>query len=140
MSVEIEFPLEFIVAGTPVSARATNRASIRRWQAQIVAASRGVLPEGHFASRAPVAVTLYYFPATAMQGDIDNIVKPILDAMCRHIYLDDRQFERILVQKFEPGRVPGFASPTATLLAAIDHPKPLLYIRLSDNPLEDFER
>jgi hypothetical protein len=87
-----------------------------------------------------MAVTLYYFPSTPMQGDIDNIVKPILDAMCRHIYLDDHQVERLLVQKFEPGRVPSFASLTTTLLAAVEHPKPLLYIRLSDNPLEDFER
>jgi hypothetical protein len=140
MSVEIEFPLEFVVAGTPVSAQATNRASIPRWQAQIVAASRSVLPEGHFASASPMAVTLYYFPSTPMQGDIDNIVKPILDAMCRHIYLNDHQVERLLVQKFEPGRVPSFASLTTTLLAAVEHPKPLLYIRLSDNPLEDFER
>lgn len=140
MSVEIEFPLEFIVAGTPVSAQATRRESIQRWQAQIVAASRSVLPEGHFASEAPIAVTLYYFPFTAMQGDIDNIVKPILDAMCKHIYLDDHQVERLLIQKFEPGRVPGFASPTATLLAAVYHPKPLLYVRLSDNPFEDIEQ
>ena len=89
MSVEIEFPLEFIVAGTPVSAQATNRESIRRWQAQIVAAGRSALPEGHFASQAPITVTLYYFPSTLMQGDIDNIVKPILDALCKHIYLND---------------------------------------------------
>ncbi len=40
-----------------------------------------------------------------MQGDVDNIVKPILDALSKHIYNDDGQVERIWVQKFEPGRI-----------------------------------
>lgn len=62
-----------------------------------------MLPEGHFASEAPISVILYYFPSAPMLGDIDNIVKPILDAMCRHIYLDDRQVERLVIQKLSWG-------------------------------------
>ena len=69
-----------------------------------------------------------------MTGDIDNIVKPILDAMTRHIYLDDKQVQRVLVQKFEPGRVFEFTSPTAILDFALGTSKPALYIRLSDDP------
>jgi hypothetical protein len=72
-----------------------------------------------------------------MQGDIDNIVKPILDAMERHIYLDDRQVERVVVQKFEPGSVYQFALPSVVLDMALSHDKPVLYIRLSDDPFED---
>jgi hypothetical protein len=72
-----------------------------------------------------------------MQGDIDNIVKPILDAMERHIYLDDRQVERVVVQKFEPGNVYQFPTPSAMLDKALNHEKPVLYVRLSDDPFED---
>ena len=139
MSIEIEFPFEFVVEGTPVSAQTTRRQSIREWQARIMEASRGALPEGHFASGAPISVTLYYFPPALMPGDI-NIVKPILDAMARHIYLDDHQIERLVVQKFEPERGVSFSSPTGTLVDALNWPRPALYIRLSDNPLEDFTR
>ena len=60
-------------------------------------ASRPVLPEGHWATTGRVAVTLFYFPEAAMQGDIDNIVKPILDALAQHIYIDDAQVERLVV-------------------------------------------
>ena len=63
------------------------------------------MPEGHFASEGLISVTLFYFPAAEMQGDIDNIVQPILNALKQHIYVDDHQIERILVQKFEPDRV-----------------------------------
>ena len=137
MSVEIEFPLEFLVRGTPVSLQAKRRESVDQWKAQIVDASRKVLPRGHFATGRPVTATLFYFPAAAMAGDIDNIVKPVLDALGKHIYIDDSQVERLLVQKFEPGNVFGFSSPSPILQDALDTPKPVLYIRLSDDPFED---
>jgi hypothetical protein len=138
-SVEIEFPVEFLVLGTPVSAQAKRRESIDQWQARIKDASQVALPEGHFATRGPIAIRLFYFPAAAMTGDIDNIVKPILDALRRYIYLDDRQIERLVVQKFEPERVFQFRVPSAILSEALDADRPLLYVRLSDDPYEDEE-
>jgi crossover junction endodeoxyribonuclease RusA len=135
--LEPDFPIEFLVEGTPVSFR-TKRAEARtEWQARVKDASRAVLPEGHWATRGPVAATLFYFPEKSMQGDIDNIVKPILDALGRHIYVDDSQIERVVVQKFEPGNVFPFAAPTTTLEEALNRPKPLLFVRLSDDPFEE---
>jgi crossover junction endodeoxyribonuclease RusA len=81
MTIEIEFPLEFVVEGTAVSSQAKRRDSTERWKRKIVEASRSVLPEAHFATGSRLAVTLFYFPVGQMQGDLDNIVKPILDAM-----------------------------------------------------------
>jgi crossover junction endodeoxyribonuclease RusA len=129
--------LEFLVEGTPVSLQTKRAEAKTEWQARVKAASRKVLPEGHWAMQGPVAATLFYFPDTAMQGDIDNIVKPILDALGRHIYLDDSQVERVVVQKFEPGNVFAFSAPSSTLEDAMKRPKPLLYVRLSDNPHEE---
>lgn len=137
MSVEIAFPFEFVVEGTPISAQTARPQSKREWQARIVDASREALPEGHFATGAPIGVTLYYFPAAPMPGDIDNIVKPILDATAHHIYLDDHQVERLVVQKFEPERDVRFSLPSAILVDALNRRRPTLYVRLSDNPLED---
>src|SRR5579863_9587233 len=132
MSVEIQFPFEFAVEGSAVSAQAKRRRSIRDWQAKIVKACRERLPEAHFLSDRPLAVSLFYFPDSEMPGDLDNIVKPILDAMRGHIYIEDRRVERLVVQKFEPGRIFRFVSPSTTLLSALGRPKPALYVRLSD--------
>ena len=99
--------------------------------------TRPSLSEGHFATEDPIAATLFYFPATEMAGDIDNIVKPVLDALGKHVYLDDRQVHRVLVQKFEPGNVFVFAAPSPTLLDALNRAKPVLYIKLSNDPFED---
>ena len=137
MGLELEFPLEFVVDGTAVSLQRKRRASLRQWQARIREASRIVLPESFFASTDSLAVILYYFPAAAMQGDIDNIVKPILDALRNHLYLDDHQIQRVVVQKFEPENLFPFSSPSAVLEDALTRRKPTLYIRLSDDPFED---
>jgi crossover junction endodeoxyribonuclease RusA len=72
-----------------------------------------------------------------MEGDIDNIVKPVLDALGGHIYLDDWQVERVVVQKFEPGKLFPFAAPSPTLDDAVNGWKPVLYVRLSNDPFED---
>jgi hypothetical protein len=72
-----------------------------------------------------------------MVGDVDNIVKLIIDAMSRHIFLDDNQVERIVVQKFERDRVFTFTDPSVTLAACILGPKPALYIRVSADPHEE---
>ncbi len=50
--------------------------------------------------------------------------------------MDDRQVERVWVQKFEPDKIFQFSTPSATLASAIEGDKPLLYVRLSDNPTE----
>jgi Holliday junction resolvase RusA-like endonuclease len=111
--LELDFPLEFLVEGTPVSLQATRTESKTEWKERVKAASRTVIPEGHWATEGRVAATLFYFPAEPMQGDVDNIVKLILDALKRHIYIDDSQVERIVVQKFEPGNVFAFTAPSA---------------------------
>lgn len=137
MSVEIQFPFEFVVDGTPVSLQAHRKESIHQWKERIVEASKHHLPQGHFATELPVAATIFYFPDAEMQGDIDNIVKPILDALKQHIYIDDHQVQRLVIQKFEPGNVFQFASPSVMLGEALVRQKPALYIKLSNDPFED---
>jgi hypothetical protein len=72
-----------------------------------------------------------------MQGDVDNIVKLILDGMSRHVFIDDQQVERIVVQKFEPGNFFSFANPTGLMVEAMNARKPILYIKVSNDPFEE---
>lgn len=109
--MEIEFPIEFLVSGTPVSLQSNNPRAKDQWKARVKDASSLALPAPHFASGDRLAVTIYYLPEEPMQGDLDNIVKLILDGMCRHVYVDDRLVERIVVQKFEPDNIFGSAAP-----------------------------
>lgn len=138
MTVEIDFPVEFIVRGRPVSLQTKRPAARMAWRERVREASHVALPEGHFATAGQVSVTLFYFPDGEMQGDLDNIVKPILDALCQHVYNDDKQVERIWVQKFEPGKTPRFDEPSVVLLRATQDARPLLFVRLSTDPTVEF--
>ena len=135
--MDIKFPVEFVVHGTPISVQAKRPEARDEWKKRIRDASKAVIPEYHFASDDRMSVTLFYLPEVAMQGDIDNIVKPILDALGQHIYIDDVQVERIVVQKFGPRNVFSFQQPSEIFLTAINGEKPILYIRVSNNPEED---
>ena len=132
MVVGIRFPLELTIEGVPVSAGASS-ASKRRWQEKLIAAARDKLQAGYWLTAEPVAVTIFHFPDAPMRGDLDNIVKPILDAFSSTIYFDDRQVERLLVQKFEPGRAVVFDRPTPTLLECAAAAGERTYIRLDDD-------
>jgi crossover junction endodeoxyribonuclease RusA len=135
--MEIEFPIEFLVFGTPVSAQSQNPTSRAAWKDRVLTAAQQVVPQPHFASQSRLAATLYYFPNGPRPGDVDNMVKLVLDALCHHVYVDDAQIERVVVQKFEPGNIFPFSGPSARLLGAITGAKPVLYVRLSDAPFEE---
>lgn len=128
VSVEIEFPLEIVLPGTPLSSQASG-ASKAAWRDRIREAASPALPEGHFVSENPIKVLIYYFSDAPMVGDLDNIVKPILDSLSKLVYQDDRQIERIVAQKFEPGRLFTFRAPSPVLAEAIEADGPRVYLQ-----------
>ena len=131
MSTDIKFPLELVIKGVPLSLGASS-GSRQRWQARLASVARQELQEGYWLTSARVAATIFYFPDAAMEGDIDNIVKPILDAFNKVVYFDDRQVGRLLVQNFEPGRTFTFEQPTPRLLECAAMHGPRTYIRCDD--------
>ena len=95
------------------------------------------MPDGSWLLTEPLAVTIYIFPDAVMQGDVDNRLKPILDAMKECVYRDDDQVERIVAQKFEPGRIFPFANPSEVLLGALEADEPVVYVRVTNDLHEE---
>lgn len=130
-------PFEFLVYGTAVSQQSKSASSRRTWKSTVSAAARRALPQGAWLLTDRLAVTLFIFPAGTLHGDIDNRVKPILDAMVRCVYSDDELVERLVVQKFEPGRGFAFSAPSATLREALATDEPVVYVRITDDLHEE---
>lgn len=103
--LEPTFPLEFVVHGTPVSNQRENARARDEWKELVRDSCSPHLPEGYFSTRRPLAITLFYFPEDEMNGDIDNIIKCVLDALSGYVYIDDSQIDRVVVQKFEARRM-----------------------------------
>ena len=71
----IPFPLEVVIAATPISAQG-SAPSKEAWKRMVAESARQRLREmtdWYWLDERPIAVTIFYFPAAAMQGDIDNI-------------------------------------------------------------------
>ncbi len=101
----LPFPIEFLIRDTPLSHQGKNSRAKERWKQKVGATAKAHLDElgdFFFLDDRVLAVTIFYVPPAAMEGDVDNIVKLILDGMNSVIYPSDRCLERVTVQKFEP--------------------------------------
>jgi len=129
------FPLEVLIPGVPVShqAKPAGRAAWQETVREAATERRDSASELGWPDARPVSVLIYYIADAPMQGDIDNIIKPILDALETVAYLNDNQVERATVQKFEPGVEREFLSLSDQLAAALDAEPPLVYIRVEDD-------
>lgn len=128
--------IEFVIRDTPRSHQSANTKGKQLWKrkvGEIAGTHVKTLRDFFFMDQRPLAVTIFYFPPTEMDGDVDNIVKLIVDGMVTIIYPDDRLLERIIVQKFEPGVESVFRSLTPTLEQAVETDPPVIYIRIDDD-------
>jgi crossover junction endodeoxyribonuclease RusA len=133
--VETLYPLEIFLERVPASLQASGK-SQKRWMGEVADAARERQRETYelgFLDNRPLAATIYYFLSARMEGDIDNIVKPILDALKGVANLDDKLVERVIVQKFEPEAGWEFSAPSDQLAAALDKSPPVVYVRVDDD-------
>jgi len=90
-------PVEFVVLGTPISQQART-ASVKLWQERIRLAAMAVWPEAEVPSSQRVSVRIGYFYLESAP-DLDNILKPILDALKGIIVVDDELIDDIVASK-----------------------------------------
>jgi Holliday junction resolvase RusA-like endonuclease len=130
------YPLEVVLQGTPVTLQSSKKKRKEAWKKQVMEAARKRQYETCelvLLDHRPLAVTIYYFPSDPMEGDIDNIVKLIVDALIGVAYLNDRVVERVTVQKFEPKVEWEFSAPSDQLALALEVEPPVVYIRVDDD-------
>jgi crossover junction endodeoxyribonuclease RusA len=81
---------EFCVHARPASARTRNRAGLAAWQQTIRDAAVAAWPEGIAPLEAEIELRITHFGEKQFM-DMDNLIKPIQDALQGIAYLDDRQ-------------------------------------------------
>jgi crossover junction endodeoxyribonuclease RusA len=83
-------PFDFVVEGPPVSQQTRNKARLQSWKRTVRQAASKYWPITNppEADELTIIVTNFYEIATP---DVDNIVKPIQDALIGLVYNDDKQ-------------------------------------------------
>ena len=81
---------EFLVPGRPVSVHESNRTTYRTFMDRVFAAGAAVWP-GYlpFDDSYPARLSIVFLCAAENQFDVDNVVKPIMDALKPLYYADD---------------------------------------------------
>lgn len=132
---ESPYPFEVVLEGVPISLQASP-GSRARWKGEVYRVALERRQEAYelgLLDYRALSLTIYYFPSAPMDGDIDNIVKPIMDGLIGVAYLDDNVVERVVVQKFEPNVDWDFSDLSDQLAAALDAAAPIVYIRVDDD-------
>lgn len=112
-------PFEFTIDGPPVSHQARNRSRLAAWKAQVRRAAEAAWVYGDPPTRDEVCVRITYF-YDSEPPDVDNIIKPIQDALNGLVYDDDAQVSDTSSRKSKIGgafRIKGVSPDVAVKLA-----------------------
>ena len=121
-------PFEFALAGPPVSQQTRRRALVRQWTQNVRDAAEqywdGSLP----VARPMMVSILYIFDRGAL--DVDNIPKPILDALKGLIYFDDHQITDLICRKRQRNDVIPSTAPSPLFGEYYREHSDFLYVRI----------
>lgn len=125
--------LDFTVTGIPLSARAASR-SRRRWQDRVAGAARHAWTRAEPLIARDVSVTIIFFYFGDTDLDVDNVAKPILDALIGIVYDDDRSVVQLMIRKTRLAYGLDFPDASAALAEGLDANADFVYVRVSDPP------
>ena len=131
-------PFEFVLSGPPVSQQARRRERVREWQREVRRVARA-----HWGDEAPfdgeVMVTITYFFEVASL-DVDNIPKPILDALKGVVYSDDSEVTDLLCRKRDLNGDLRIPQPSALLLETLGRSEQFLHVIVVNAPNQEGAR
>jgi Holliday junction resolvase RusA-like endonuclease len=86
--------LDFCVHGQAVSAQTGRRHALQAWKQRIRSACVAAWKDGEPPIRGTVRLQVTFYRESEL-GDVDNLLKPIQDALQGVAYLDDRQIRDV---------------------------------------------
>ena len=129
-------PLEFVLPRRPVSQQARRQARLREWKDLVAEHARLATGGPRTLMTEPVSLRLLYlYDEIAL--DIDNILKPILDALIGVLLEDDTVVTDVEIRRRRRGMA--FAADTVSpvLAGAFALDREFVYVALSDAPPQD---
>ena len=113
----------------PVSSQTRRRQRFHEWRQDLERAARLVW-DTEVPVAVPVLVTItYFFDGTPV--DVDNIPKPILDALKGLVFRDDSQVYDLLCRKRNRADSLRIERPSQGLLDALDNSRQVLHIKVA---------
>lgn len=129
-AASIGLPIEFVVFGVPASSQTHNKARKQLWMNAVRTAATAAWPLPLVDHKVKVTITHYHRGGN--HPDVDNMTKPIFDAITGAIWIDDR-----LVDSSTPGRIHldgkyRIAGLSMTLAEGFSKNQEFVHIRIED--------
>ena len=131
--------LEFVVQGPPVSnqqSTAQGRANLAAWGATVRGAAQGLWANPTLTGELK-AVIINFYAGNEPSVDVDNMSKPILDAMQRIVYNNDRQVRQAEISHLKIGAAFSIVGVSKILVSALQAGSQFVYVRIED-PVDPF--
>lgn len=126
-------PFEFTIEGPPLSHQTRNRQNLQNWKSQVSTAAQNALADDVEPTLDNVSVTItYYYEDTS--PDVDNIIKPIQDALIGIVFVDDDQVVDTKSRKRSLNGSFRIRGASAKLLLAFSEGKNFLHIKVEEEP------
>ena len=127
---------EFIIDGPPVSQQARRRERRKEWVERVKEAIRQYWPAGERPVLEQVILTITSFHE-GNSLDVDNIPKPILDALKGLVYIDDDQVTDLVCRKRNLNDDLRVVNSSSVLAEGFDRGNEFLYVVVEDAPNQE---
>jgi Holliday junction resolvase RusA-like endonuclease len=128
--------LEFVIPQRPVSQQARRRERVREWKDFVAEHARGAVGTAHELVTSPVALRLLYlYDEVAL--DVDNVLKPIHDALIGVILEDDSVVTDVEIRRRWRGAAFTLNGVSPVLAAGLELGREFVYVSLADAPPQD---
>ena len=122
--------------GSAVSQQARRRKRVREWRERVHNEARRRWPVGEQATSSLVMVTIWYFYiGTPM--DVDNIPKPIIDAIKELVIGDDAQVTDLTCRKRYLGDDLRIENHSGILSEGLSQGEPFVYVVVEEAPNQE---
>lgn len=124
------FPIEFTFEGPPLSLQSKNKTRKRAYKQSVENAAKQILPAGFnpLTQDLEIKITYYYEGDTP---DIDNIIKPIQDALVGVVYVDDQQIADTRSRKRDINGSYRVRNVSTCLLHAFSNGKDFIHVKIN---------
>jgi Holliday junction resolvase RusA-like endonuclease len=123
--------VEFVVLGSPVSNQSTNAANLTAWKNTVKGEALKVWTKPPLTGKLK-AILINFHTGDKPSLDLDNMSKPVHDAMNKLVYDDDRQIRQAEISHVKIDSPMVFAGVSKVLAGAIQKGQQFLYVRIED--------
>ena len=129
-------PFEFTIKGPPISAQTRSRQRLSAWKQQVRSCAQAEVNPLADLVDTDVCVTItYYYDGDS--PDVDNIIKPIQDALIGVVFDDDRQVVETKGRKRSVNGSYQIRGVSAVLLTAFADGDDFVHVKVVDAPVTE---